>query len=170
VFQHGDLRGSPLDALDPQWLIRWNELPGTVEFGDASTNIQSGAWPGSNGAGYCDPMEAIARNICHAVLGLVFAWVWPLAVQGASTAGSSSVRVFKFTFGTPSCVTRQGFTKVKVGDAFSLEKRSASNRLEDCAQMALVTGAWRCVMTTVAHGFMPKAEFTSSCQSRSVGG
>ena len=33
VFPYKDLKGSPLDGLDPAWLIRWNGLPGTVGLG-----------------------------------------------------------------------------------------------------------------------------------------
>lgn len=33
VFPHQPLKDSPLDGVDPQWLIRWNGLPGTVAFG-----------------------------------------------------------------------------------------------------------------------------------------
>lgn len=33
VFPHGDLSGTLLEGLDPQWLIRWNGLPGTVARG-----------------------------------------------------------------------------------------------------------------------------------------
>jgi hypothetical protein len=33
VFPHKDLKGSPLDGVNPEWLIRWNGLPGTVAFG-----------------------------------------------------------------------------------------------------------------------------------------
>jgi hypothetical protein len=33
VFPYTDLKMSLLDGIDPQWLIRWNGLPGTVGFG-----------------------------------------------------------------------------------------------------------------------------------------
>ena len=33
VFPHKDLKDSLLDGVDPEWLIRWNGLPGTVGFG-----------------------------------------------------------------------------------------------------------------------------------------
>ena len=33
VFPHQDLKDSPLDGVAPEWLIRWNGLPGTVGFG-----------------------------------------------------------------------------------------------------------------------------------------
>ena len=33
VFPYGDLTGTLLEGLDPQWLIRWNGLPGTVARG-----------------------------------------------------------------------------------------------------------------------------------------
>jgi len=33
VFPHSDLKRSVLDEIDPQWLIRWNGLPGTVALG-----------------------------------------------------------------------------------------------------------------------------------------
>ena len=33
MFPHTDLKTSLLDGIDPQWLIRWNGLPGTVAFG-----------------------------------------------------------------------------------------------------------------------------------------
>lgn len=33
VFPYKELKNSPLDRVDPEWLIRWNGLPGTVAFG-----------------------------------------------------------------------------------------------------------------------------------------
>jgi hypothetical protein len=33
VFPYQDLKGSVLEGIDPQWLIRWNGLPGTVGRG-----------------------------------------------------------------------------------------------------------------------------------------
>jgi hypothetical protein len=33
VFPYTDLKTVLLDGIDPQWLIRWNGLPGTVAFG-----------------------------------------------------------------------------------------------------------------------------------------
>ncbi len=33
VFPYRELKNSPLDGVDPEWLIRWNGLPGTVAFG-----------------------------------------------------------------------------------------------------------------------------------------
>jgi hypothetical protein len=33
LFPYQDLKTSSLDGIDPQWLIRWNGLPGTVGFG-----------------------------------------------------------------------------------------------------------------------------------------
>ena len=33
VFPYTDLKTSLLGGIDPQWLIRWNGLPGTVAFG-----------------------------------------------------------------------------------------------------------------------------------------
>lgn len=33
VFPYTDLKPSLLNGIDPQWLIRWNGLPGTVAFG-----------------------------------------------------------------------------------------------------------------------------------------
>ena len=34
VFPYKDLNRSLLEGIDPQWLIRWNGLPGTVGFGE----------------------------------------------------------------------------------------------------------------------------------------
>jgi hypothetical protein len=33
VFLHADLADTPLDTIEPKWLIRWNGLPGTVARG-----------------------------------------------------------------------------------------------------------------------------------------
>ena len=33
VFPYTNLKNSLLDGIDPQWLTRWNGLPGTVAFG-----------------------------------------------------------------------------------------------------------------------------------------
>ena len=33
VFPYKDSKNSLLEGVDPQWLIRWNGLPGTVAFG-----------------------------------------------------------------------------------------------------------------------------------------
>ncbi len=33
AFPYADLKTSLLDGIDPQWLIRWNGLPGTVASG-----------------------------------------------------------------------------------------------------------------------------------------
>lgn len=33
VFPYADLKTALLDGIDPQWLLRWNGLPGTIAFG-----------------------------------------------------------------------------------------------------------------------------------------
>jgi len=43
VFPHADLKTSPLDGIDPRWLIRWNRLPGTVAFGSIEGEVMARA-------------------------------------------------------------------------------------------------------------------------------
>ncbi len=43
VFPHADLKTSWLEGIDPQWLIRWNGLPGTVAFGAIEGEVMARA-------------------------------------------------------------------------------------------------------------------------------
>jgi hypothetical protein len=43
VFPHRNLRGALIDSLDPQWLIRWNGLPGTVAVGTLEGSVMERA-------------------------------------------------------------------------------------------------------------------------------
>ena len=42
MFPHNDLKNSPREGVDPQWLIRWNGLPGTVAFGALEGSVMTG--------------------------------------------------------------------------------------------------------------------------------
>ncbi len=43
MFPYQDLKGPWLKGIDPQWLIRWNGLPGTVAVGAIEGAGMSGA-------------------------------------------------------------------------------------------------------------------------------
>jgi len=43
VFPYPDLNNSLLEGVDPEWLIRWNGLPGTVAFGALEGEVMSRA-------------------------------------------------------------------------------------------------------------------------------
>lgn len=43
VFPYGDLKGSPLEGIDPRWLVRWNGFPGTVAVGSLEGGVMARA-------------------------------------------------------------------------------------------------------------------------------
>jgi hypothetical protein len=43
VFPCGDLGGSPLEGIDPRWLVRWNGFPGTVAVGSLEGGVMARA-------------------------------------------------------------------------------------------------------------------------------
>jgi len=43
VFPCHPLKESPLAGVDPQWLVRWNGLPGTVAFGTLEGEVMERA-------------------------------------------------------------------------------------------------------------------------------